>query len=645
MHKTPSRFFILALIVMALMILVGAVGANAAAPPSDYEIVQSSTQNFAAGGWAGWSCPAGKVVLGGGVQGVKTVTSRPAGPNSVWPHYTYGANEYGWVAQSAEAGTATIWVVCANAPSGYELVESSGLNFNGAGGWGGWSCPAGKVVLGGGVENLLARTSRPAGPNSVWPHYTFGADEYGWVAQDGGVATTGSKIAVVCSDPLPGYQIVESNPLNFSGTGAAGWSCPDDTFVTGGGVQNLIASNSRPAGPGTVTDFGYTYGPTEYGWLANNGEGVGTQGSLIVPICVEALASPPQTGTIVINKVADPQDGTDFPFTIDPDAAPILYREIFPLGDYSAVTQGARLNALDEGWRGYWDGRVADAQPAPQNTTSLQIFGSGSMPELPVNSSPVNSGEGNAFWSPSESRVILYTEEFSFPRADLSKISYETRHNDGDQPQQDFPLLKIDGKWYSPDCQYVNTDVAGNSTWIPASWLVDSITWMELDIDPATNKAVVPGQDCVDTGDFDPPLQTGLSFASLGTTVEAFGLYLPDPESVPQANMRFDNYTFYGVPTGDFTLDDANPDDNDGITSQQVFVTPAGAYDVTELVPQGWNLTDITCVEDGTENTTATDDTASIVLEGDETVTCTFTNSEIVSFCPASRSQRRPPDD
>jgi len=262
-----------------------------------YQIVESAPLNFSGSGWGGWSCPAGKVVLGGGVAGIRTQTSRPAGPNSVWPHYTYGPNEYGWVAQAAEAGTAKIWVVCADAPAGYGIIESAGLNFNAAGGWGGWSCPAGKVVLGGGVQDLLARTSRAAGPASVWPHYTYGPNEYGWVAQNAGAATTGSKIAVVCADPVAGHQIVESAPQNYGPYGAAGWSCPAGKLVTGGGVQNLVARSSRPAGPGTVTDFGYTYGPAEYGWLANNGENAGTSGSLIVPVCAAAPSTAPSVTT------------------------------------------------------------------------------------------------------------------------------------------------------------------------------------------------------------------------------------------------------------------------------------------------------------------------------------------------------------
>lgn len=93
----------------------GADGDDGEPGVSGYEFIISPPMNFADGGWAGWSAPEGKVVLGGGVFGVATKISCPAFPGSIWPHYTYGANEYGWVAQSAEAGIGHICVICADA--------------------------------------------------------------------------------------------------------------------------------------------------------------------------------------------------------------------------------------------------------------------------------------------------------------------------------------------------------------------------------------------------------------------------------------------------------------------------------------------------------------------------------------------------
>jgi hypothetical protein len=152
--------------------------------PAGYEIVTSPAMAFGDGGYGGWSCPAGKVVLGGGFHATDRVAvSAPGTPGSVWPHYTYGADEYGWVIRDAQDGasnTITVYAICADPVVGYEIIAADGMNYS-DGGWAGWSCPAGKVVTGGGFEltGLAASVSAPGTPNSVWPHHTYGADEYG----------------------------------------------------------------------------------------------------------------------------------------------------------------------------------------------------------------------------------------------------------------------------------------------------------------------------------------------------------------------------------------------------------------------------------------------------------------------------------
>ena len=168
--------------------------------PAGYEVITSHTMSFSDGGYAGWSVPAGKVVLGGGFYATGPVSvSAPGIPGSVWPHYTFGANEYGWVVRDYPDGASNsikIYVICADKPAGYEIITSSTLNFSGTG-WGGWSVPSGKFVVGGGFKSASpVRASAPGTPNSVWPHHTFGANEYGWVMQsNGGGATTVYAIA------------------------------------------------------------------------------------------------------------------------------------------------------------------------------------------------------------------------------------------------------------------------------------------------------------------------------------------------------------------------------------------------------------------------------------------------------------------
>ena len=164
-----------------------------------YEIVYSPELTFSDGGWAGWSCPEGKVVLGGGFDADGSVkASAPAKPDSEWPHYTFGADEYGWVVQSAEPINGSVYAICADEPDGYEIFESNPITFSTTG-WGGWSVPEGGLILGGGfVSESPVMTSAPAGPDSEWPHYTFGPEEYGWVVQSaGGGLTTINAIGVV----------------------------------------------------------------------------------------------------------------------------------------------------------------------------------------------------------------------------------------------------------------------------------------------------------------------------------------------------------------------------------------------------------------------------------------------------------------
>lgn len=59
-------------------------------------------------------------------------------------------------------------------------------------GWGGVSCPAGTEAVGGGYETAtgVVLVSELAGPGAVYPHYTFGPTESGWVVQNGDMAQT-----------------------------------------------------------------------------------------------------------------------------------------------------------------------------------------------------------------------------------------------------------------------------------------------------------------------------------------------------------------------------------------------------------------------------------------------------------------------
>jgi len=82
-------------------------------PPSNitalpgYGVATSSFFYFAAGGWAGWSVPAGKVVLGAKIISPGDSIDdfsvyKAAGPDEVYPHWTFGPAEHGWVMQAKQ---------------------------------------------------------------------------------------------------------------------------------------------------------------------------------------------------------------------------------------------------------------------------------------------------------------------------------------------------------------------------------------------------------------------------------------------------------------------------------------------------------------------------------------------------------------
>ncbi|MCO5195749.1 MAG: right-handed parallel beta-helix repeat-containing protein, partial [Anaerolineae bacterium] len=99
------------------------------------------------------------------------------------------------------------------------------------------------------------------------------------------------------------------------------------------------------------------------------------------------------------------------------------------------------------------------------------------------------------------------------------------------------------------------------------------------------------------------------------------------------------NFTNYVVGPGNaytlyesFTLDDAVPDDSDGVNASATFAVTPGTYAVTEAGLSGWGLTGATCTGAG-GSFSLTGDTLSVQVSNGEAVQCTFTNE---TLCPAS---------
>jgi len=194
-----------------------------------YQVVDSALFNFGPFGWAGWSI-SGKEVLGAKIISAGSISNfsafRPVGPGETTPFgYTYGANEYGFILQNALNGPnngVQMELYYADPLAGYTISKSSQLNYS-ATGWGGWSAPSGNVVSGGGYQ-FLTQGAHPgqselALENSVWPHYTFGPNEQGWVVQNDSFASAANVYVISFAAPVPEPATWAMMLIGFAGIG------------------------------------------------------------------------------------------------------------------------------------------------------------------------------------------------------------------------------------------------------------------------------------------------------------------------------------------------------------------------------------------------------------------------------------------
>lgn len=226
--------------ILAVAAVISGLTGTAHAAPFDittlsgYEVVTTSVFNFnGAGGMAGWSAKNDKVILGASIiSGGDTVSDfsvfRPTKPGETWNGYKLGGNEYGFAFQ-AKNGTANSGVqfklYYANLMAGYTITESSTLNFSETG-WGGWSAPLGNVVSGGGyafANNAASpASSQFADVGTGWPHYTFKANEQGWVVQNGGTSSAANVYVVSFKAPIP-IPVPAALPLMVAVVGGFGF--------------------------------------------------------------------------------------------------------------------------------------------------------------------------------------------------------------------------------------------------------------------------------------------------------------------------------------------------------------------------------------------------------------------------------------
>jgi len=191
------------------------------------------------------TCPAGKVVLGGGTQVVGEGTadfntrlqeSAPGIVNAATNVWLVSIDN-----EAAAAHDVQFFAVCATAPYRYGVVTTDAVIAAGSFARGAANCPAGTVVLGGGAQvagggvgdfNTRLQESGPG---------TIGGTTNAWLASvrnEDGVSHT-LRIFAVCASPPLGYEVVTGAVTPLAAGGAFSRDavpCPAGKVILGGGA-------------------------------------------------------------------------------------------------------------------------------------------------------------------------------------------------------------------------------------------------------------------------------------------------------------------------------------------------------------------------------------------------------------------------
>lgn len=200
-------------------------------------------------------CPVGKRPLGGGVQNANNgVVVQESAPNAAGTSWIYTVSRDTSGPTVAFAG----WAVCADsALNGYVLISrldsmvATAVTFGRS-----LSCPTGKEVLGGGVQNgnygVVVQETHPVSTGN-WA--------YSVSRKTGGTTVPFTGRAICADSGVTGYSLV-SRPdsmgpqvLTFGRT----LLCPTGKSVFSGGVQNansgVLLQENHPDSTGGVWDY------------------------------------------------------------------------------------------------------------------------------------------------------------------------------------------------------------------------------------------------------------------------------------------------------------------------------------------------------------------------------------------------------
>ena len=245
---------------------IGFVNPGAATAPPGYVIETAdftATNNVQSTGSV--ACPSGTVAWGGGADSASD--SLAVNLNSSIS-YGGGAGWEAWVNNASGADTAfTVYVVCANIPTNYQVIDSSSLdNPSGAQTSVTAACPKRTVALGGGGYSDSGNTN--VNVNTDEPTTIGKAQGWRVDVNNGSGSDALFRTEAICAKKPKGYHIQSAGADNPPATETAiPASCPVNTSVVGGGVLSSSGSTS--------VNVNSTGPDGSGGWLSweNNGSG------------------------------------------------------------------------------------------------------------------------------------------------------------------------------------------------------------------------------------------------------------------------------------------------------------------------------------------------------------------------------------
>jgi len=316
----------------------------------------------------------------------------------------------------------------------------------------------------------------------------------------------------------------------------------------------------------------------------------------------------PPTGNLTIVKAATPEDGTDFAFTSNIPGGDRFTLDVDSDGTYSDTIT---FNNLAVG-----SYAITEILPTSWQLDSASCTGGSDGGNLSGEILSVALGTG-------ENVTCTFTNSQE-PTGNLTIIKAATPEDGTDFaftsniPGGDRFTLDVDSDGTYSDTITFNNLAVGSyaiTEILPTSWQLDSAS-------------------C--TGGSDGGNLSGeILSVALGTGENVTCTFTNSQE--PTGNLTIikaatpedgTDFAFTSnIPGGDsFTLDDASPDDSDGVDQSITFNNLAvGSYTITETLPTDWQLNQATCTG-GSDSGSLSDKTLSVALGVGENVTCTFNN-------------------